>query len=352
MKTITTTQQQEIRKAVKRFNSKVDYWNKKDPKNVKYRPGKMNAKAVIANIGSANDYKNTLKILNAYSKKGAEKIITNKEGVKAAAWFKTAITNNISRINTQNAKIGKKVDTILPPGYVFYDSVATPRVKLQHSKLYDKVKFSFDTLPNIAAVKDALRTTGLKQSDKRFNYRMNGYSKMVLNGYSYNLNDDEIRVIEDIFNSVPSEIISTLYFAGYEQIEPEFFYDLDDWEAAGYTSRTSYFHAKVGQIRRIISDALQKNSAKYKTQLILACKENYGDKAAKELEKILKNTTGKRIAQLYSQNKPEVTTEFFQSKTYVEPWEYDMYSAAAKRQYNNNRTQEGLKKVKQLASIL
>lgn len=349
---ITTTQQQEIKKAVKRFNSKVDYWNKKDQKNAKYRPSKMNAKAVIANIGSTNDYKNTLKILNAYSKKGAEKIITNKQGVKAAAWFKTAITNNISRINTQNDRIRKKVDTILPAGYVFYDSVATPKVKIQRAKLYKKVQFSFDTLPNIKAVKDALKTTGLRQSDNRYNYRMNGYSRMVLNGYSYNLNVDEILVIEDIFNSVPSEIISTLYFAGYEQIEPEFFYDIDNWEAEGYTSRTAYFHAKVGQIRRIISDALQKNSAKYKNQLILACKANYGDKAAKELEKILKNATGKRIAQLYSQNKLEVTTEFFQAKTYVEQWEYDMYSDKAKRQYTNNRTQEGLKKVKQLASIL
>ena len=97
---------QELARAVKNFNAKIDRIAKKNPEMQNALPEKMSVKQLKQTaIRTRQDLKRELNALKRFSKRGAEEIITYGDyNIKLTKWQKTEINRRLPIINKRRAE--------------------------------------------------------------------------------------------------------------------------------------------------------------------------------------------------------------------------------------------------------
>lgn len=102
------TDKKELAKAVRKFNAKRTRLLKQVPELEEFLPPKASTKDIRKSVQTRRDLKNELNSLERFMRKGAEKPIVTKEGIKTTAYEKKEIAIKVRAINQRRAAELKK----------------------------------------------------------------------------------------------------------------------------------------------------------------------------------------------------------------------------------------------------
>ena len=100
--------EKELRRVVNNYNNKLRRLLKNGV-NADILPSTIRYKDVKNNIATRNDFKKSIRKYSAFTKRNAEKIVTNDEGFQKTAWEYREVGIAIRNINIRRAKERKKV---------------------------------------------------------------------------------------------------------------------------------------------------------------------------------------------------------------------------------------------------
>jgi hypothetical protein len=98
----------ELAKAVRKFNTKRTRLLKQVPELEEFLPAKISTKEIRERVKTRRDLKNELNSIERFMRKGAEKPIITKEGIKTTVYEKKEISIKVMAINQRRAAELKK----------------------------------------------------------------------------------------------------------------------------------------------------------------------------------------------------------------------------------------------------
>jgi uncharacterized protein YktA (UPF0223 family) len=96
---------QKLNRIVKNFNAKIDRLLKKNNDLKDVLPQKIDKKSLAEKIETRQDFNREMNSLQRFSKRGSEKIVSNKQGVTTTKWQKSEIGRKVAVINAQRTKL-------------------------------------------------------------------------------------------------------------------------------------------------------------------------------------------------------------------------------------------------------
>lgn len=102
------TDEKELAKAVRKFNAKRTRLIKQVPELEEFLPPKASTKEIRKSVQTRRDLKNELNAIERFMRKGAEKPIVTKEGIKTTVYEKKEIAIKVRAINQRRSAELKK----------------------------------------------------------------------------------------------------------------------------------------------------------------------------------------------------------------------------------------------------
>ena len=215
---------QKARQAVKKFNAKIDYWKKKNPGAEEYLPEKLTLAEIKKDVKTRKDFNRLMKELQAFQKRGAEKLITPFEGAeyKVTQWEAAKVkkaTAKINRIRKQQAELAKSVavkvggESFQPAELKQIEQRARPIKPPSRGPQQDWKRFAE------WAEKEA-RQSAADKSDI-FKDHLTGVIEANKPGFDKNQQRELIRLL----NNLGSSNCIALYLAGIDEFNPSWVYD-------------------------------------------------------------------------------------------------------------------------------
>lgn len=192
--------EKELAKAVRKFNAKRTRLIKQVPELEEFLPPKASTKAIKENVKTRRDLNNELNSIKRFMRKGAEKPIVTKEGVKTTAYEKKELQIKIRAINNRRAAERKKANVSTEKG-----TMGTIRANnLQPKQVnIDKVKKS-DWNKFVESVEKQARDS--YASDKYERYKEN-FLKGLENAFGESGKD-----LIEIAKQIDPETLSQMYY--------------------------------------------------------------------------------------------------------------------------------------------
>ena len=103
--------EEELKRVVKNFNSKLSRILKKNPEIAEYLPDRVTVKDLKNNITSRQQLNRELNSLRRFSKRGSEEIITSKTGLKVTKWEKKEVGIQVAIINRERTRKKKQLES-------------------------------------------------------------------------------------------------------------------------------------------------------------------------------------------------------------------------------------------------
>lgn len=195
------TDEQKLAKAVRKFNAKRTRLLKQVPELEEFLPKRLNVKEIKNDVKTRRDFNNVINSVERFMKKGAEKPIVTKEGIKTTAYQKRELEIKVRAINSRRSAELKKASPSTEKG-----TMGTIRANNLRPKKYDLDK--------------------IKRSDwDKFVESVEKQSKDSYSAEQYDrYKDNFIRGLENVFGEKGRELIEIA-----KQINPEtltqMFYD-------------------------------------------------------------------------------------------------------------------------------
>ena len=108
--------EKELAKAVRKFNAKRTRLLKRVPELEEFLPAKISTKEIREQVKTRRDLKNELNSIERFMRKGAEKPIVTKEGIKTTAYEKKEIEIKVRAINARRAAERKRANVSTEKG--------------------------------------------------------------------------------------------------------------------------------------------------------------------------------------------------------------------------------------------
>jgi len=100
---------EKLKHEVQRFNAKINRTAKRHPEIADILPNKINVKELMQKITTRNEFNREIKSLQRFSKRGAEKPIVSKTGLRITKWERQEIAYKVAQINRERTKELKRV---------------------------------------------------------------------------------------------------------------------------------------------------------------------------------------------------------------------------------------------------
>lgn len=216
---------QELNRLVKNFNQKVSYHQKKHPEFSESYPEKYSVRELKRIIKSRNDFNLVCKKLARFSKRGAEKLITNKQGVTLTKYEikETAINTRyankqLKKLAEELQKLPKKIGGVDAPNV--QQKVNEDRVKPFQEPKFEKAK-------NAQHFRDFSKAAERKMFDSSADIADQLYfNNLKLSvDMSTSISTDFKSKIKKLLDRIGINNVITLYNEGYEEVTFDFFYD-------------------------------------------------------------------------------------------------------------------------------
>lgn len=194
------TDQKELAKAVRKFNAKRTRLIKQVPELEEFLPPKQSTKDIKNAVKTRRDFINALNSLERFMRKGAEKPIVTKEGVKTTAYEKREIGIKVRAINQRRAAELKKAAPSTEKG-----TMGTVRNNNLRPKKYDidKIKKS-DWKKFVESVEKQSKDS--YNADKYERYK-NNFIKGLENAFG-----EKGRELIDIVEQMNAETLVQMYY--------------------------------------------------------------------------------------------------------------------------------------------
>lgn len=197
----------QLEKAVRNFNRKIDRQSKQHPEKRAALPKKITAqkfKEIEASIGSKRDFNRTVNRIKRFSKKGAEDVVTNKEGLSVTRWAK----NEAARTNAANELRKRARRESIEP------STTTGTMGLAESKEFLPRTFDFENFKTEKEFEKFVDAVEYQLTDKYEQEKLDLYKENYLKAISEQLGDGKIakQLYDYIEKMAPDKI-----FKGYNR---------------------------------------------------------------------------------------------------------------------------------------
>ena len=190
----------ELANAVRKFNAKRTRLLKKNPKMEEYLLPKISTKKIRDEIKTRRDFKNVLNSVERFMRKGTEKPIITKEGVKTTAYEKKEIEIKIRAINARRTAERKRANVSTEKGTmgtIRENNLQPKRADINKIKKSDWEKF-----------KESVE----KQSrDSYFQDKYERYKENLLKGLE-NAFGEKGKIIQEIAKQIPAEQLTQMYY--------------------------------------------------------------------------------------------------------------------------------------------
>ena len=190
----------ELAKAVRKFNAKRTRILKKNPKMEEYLPTKISTKKIRDEIKTRRDFKNVLNSIERFKRKGAEKPIITKEGVKTTAYEKKEIEIKVRAINARRTAERKRANVSTEKGTmgtIRENNLQPKKADINKIKKSDWEKF-----------KESVE----KQSrDSYFQDKYERYKENLLKGLE-NAFGEKGKMLQEIAKQIPAEQLTQMYY--------------------------------------------------------------------------------------------------------------------------------------------
>lgn len=191
----------ELQKAVKNFNRKITRQEKLHPEKKVALPKKITAakfKEIESTIGSKRDFNRTLNRIKRFSKKGAEDIITNKQGLSVTRWEK----NEAARTNAANELRKRARRESIEP------STTTGTMGLAEAKEFLPRTFDFENFKTDKEFEKFVDAVEYQVTDAYEDEKLDLYKENYLKAISEQLGDGEIakQLYEYIDKMAPDKV--------------------------------------------------------------------------------------------------------------------------------------------------
>ena len=192
--------EKELAKAARKFNAKRTRLIKKNPKMEEYLPPKISTKKMKDEIKTRRDFKKALNSVERFMRKGAEKPITTKEGVKTTVYEKKEIEIKIRVINAKRAAERKRANVSTEKGTmgtIRENNLKPKQVDINKIKKSDWDKF-----------KESVE----KQSrDSYFQDKYDRYKKNLLKGLKDAFGEKGEELLK-MAEQIPAEQLTQMYY--------------------------------------------------------------------------------------------------------------------------------------------
>lgn len=213
----------EIARLAKNFNAKIDYVLKKNPSLKGILPEKVKMKDLKKSIASRKDLNTTLNKLKSFSQRGQEKIITNVNGEKATLFEIEQTKKNIRRLNAQRRAEQKKLDEM--PVYIDGKKAVNVR-RMVHEQRSKPIDFNFDKSQK-GNFKKFAEYVESKIRDTRHNIEQIAYLETLKEILFSVYSTESAKKLSKLLDKIGGEKLLNLYYSGFEEITPNFHYDMN-----------------------------------------------------------------------------------------------------------------------------
>lgn len=203
---------EKISNTVRQFNAKITRTLKKHPEFAPYLPEKITVKELTANIRTRKDFNREVNSLSRFLKRGAEKPLTSKSGVKTTTWERKEIGYKVAQINRQRAIERKRANVSTYKGTMG---------SIQANNLNPK-KYNIDKIR--PQEWDKFIETVEKQVKSNYNYdKMERYKENYIKGL-YNVFGAKGNGIIGIVENIPPDEFTDLFYND-PVLQLDFIYD-------------------------------------------------------------------------------------------------------------------------------
>lgn len=224
---------EKISNTVRQFNAKITRTLKKHPEFAPYLPEKITVKELTAKIETRKDFNREVNSLARFLKKGAEKPLTSKSGIKTTTWERKEIGYKVAQINRQRTIEKKRANVSTYKG-----TMGT----IKANNLSPK-KFNIDKMR--PQEWDKFLETVEKQIKSNYNYdKMVRYKENYIKGL-FNVFGTKGNDIAKLVENIPPEAFTDLFYND-PVLQLDFIYDplevdlkiesiIEHLESNGYT---------------------------------------------------------------------------------------------------------------------
>lgn len=197
-----------LKKKVRNYNSKINRLIKKNY-DIELIPEKMNYKELTKNIKNRSQFNDTIKIVNAMTKRGSEEKVKSNRGLTLPRFTINKIKTEVRAINRARQKTKKKYENLQPTdrGQKLDEGMKEYR-DMNVNKIRDK-KFNFKNMSrkDFDFFKKTMGEYNIDTSKKDNQYRQN-YYKSLRN----NLTDEQYKKIVNVLNNLPTDVLVEKFY--------------------------------------------------------------------------------------------------------------------------------------------
>lgn len=231
---------EKLERDVKRFNTKIYRTRSKHPEIADILPNtikKKDKQQLIEDFKEMprSEFNKYLNSLERFTERGAEKVVTNEEGVATTKWRKREIQIDTAAANREKAKERKELDI---------DLDALPKNMMNDIKANElKPKsFDFNKIKSPKELEMFGRTVKRQSRANRLYDKMDEYKKNYLYTVEYNLGSQG-RKLYDFISKVPPDVLYEKYFEEDPVLKIQFASDPQPADVIVYESLSHWSRA-------------------------------------------------------------------------------------------------------------
>lgn len=192
--------EKELAKAVRKFNAKRTRLLKQVPELEDFLPAKISTKEIREQVKTRRDLKNELNSIERFMRKGAEKPIVTKEGIKTTAYEKKEIEIKVRAINARRTAERKRANVSTEKGTmgtIRENNLRPKQVDINKVKKSDWEKFK--------------ESVEKQARDSYFQGKYERYKENFMKGLE-NAFGEKGKELQEIAEQIPAEQLTQMYY--------------------------------------------------------------------------------------------------------------------------------------------
>lgn len=192
--------EKELAKAVRKFNAKRTRLLKQIPDLEEFLPAKISTKEIREQIKTRRDLKNELNSIERFMRKGAEKPVVTKEGIKTTTYEKKEIEIKVRAINTRRTAERKRANVSTEKGTmgtIRENNLRPKQVDINKIKKSDWEKFK--------------ESVEKQARDSYFQGKYERYKENFMKGLE-NAFGEKGRELQEIATQISAERLTQMYY--------------------------------------------------------------------------------------------------------------------------------------------
>lgn len=211
---------QQLARKVKNFNAKLTRLTKSNPALAEILPERVSAKALKHDITNRQEYNRVIKALSAFTEKGAEQVVTGKQGVTTTKWQLQQVKKAVAIENRRRKKEAERLSAApVMIGGKLYTNVrrmaGAQAMQPLQIRLDTRTQASWD---NFVRYMESQMLGGGQADEQR-------YLQACLACWRGMCSAAQVSLLKDTMERIGVGKCLKAYYNGMDELRPEYIYD-------------------------------------------------------------------------------------------------------------------------------